>query len=394
MQSGGLNEKITIMKKKAKRKLKASTVILRIGVCVLTALCLFVCFILSGVAVINYGPSKTARDLFVVSMLETSAAKFLATWYFTPEAIDSILAENAVIAETGQSDPSLIKINPPASSAATDVYFPGETDVNDTDGDTLPPVTDQDQTEPYVTETYPPVTVKVPEGDNVVYGDGLEIHDVSGSTYKGKMMIVYDPSRLFVGVCGDFSAGVPGKTIHQLAKSYNATAVLNGGGFEDKNGTGDGGIPIGLVITEGKYVWGDKNKKYDVIGFNRDNILIVGSMTGQQAIDAGIRDALSFGPILVMNGKASSVKGAGSGLNPRSAIGQRADGAVLLLAVDGRRADSLGASYADLINIMLDFGAVNAANLDGGNSTGLVYKGSLVNKGLFYRGLPTCFAVR
>lgn len=380
------------MKNKAKTKLRASTVIVRIGVSVLTALCLLVCFVFAGVAVINYGPSKTARDLFVVSMLETSAAKFLATWYFTPEAIDSILAENAVIADTGISDPDLIKIKP-QTSAAEDVYFPGETEFGYTDAET-PRVTGDDSTDPYVTETYPQTTVKLPEAENVVYGDGLEIHDVSGSTFKGKMMIVYDPSRIFVGVCGDYSAGAPGKTIHQIAKAYNATAALNGGGFEDKNGTGDGGIPIGLVITEGNFVWGDQSKKYDVIGFNSDNILIVGNMTGKQALDAGIRDALSFGPVLVMNGKASSVKGSGSGLNPRSAIGQRADGAVLLLAIDGRRPESLGASYADLIEIMLEYGAVNAANLDGGNSTGLVYKGSLVNRGLFYRGLPTCFIVR
>ena len=351
-----------------------------------------VCFVFAGVAVINYGPSKTARDLFVVSMLETSAAKFLATWYFTPEAIDSILAENAVIADTGVSDPGLININP-QTSAVTDVYFPGETESGYAEEET-PRVTVPEDTDPYVTETYPQTTAKLPEAENVVYGEGLEIHDVSGSTFKGKMMIVYDPSRIFVGVCGDYSTGAPGRTIHQIAKSYNATAALNGGGFEDKNGTGDGGIPIGLVITEGNFVWGSPDKSYDVIGFNRDNILIVGNMTGRQATDAGIRDALSFGPVLVMNGKASSVKGSGSGLNPRSAIGQRADGAVLLLAIDGRRPESLGASYADLIEIMLEYGAVNAANLDGGNSTGLVYKGSLVNKGLFYRGLPTCFIVR
>ena len=117
-------------------------------------------------------------------------------------------------------------------------------------------------------------------------------------------------------------------------------------------------------------------------------------MTGQQALDRGIRDALSFGPVLVMNGKASTVKGSGSGLNPRTAIGQRADGAVLLLVIDGRQPASLGATYADLIEIMLDFEAVNAANLDGGNSTGMYYKGSLVNKGLFPRGLPDCFIVR
>ena len=259
------------MKKKTKRSVKISAVIVRITVSVFTALCLIVGFILAGVAVINYGPSKTARDLFVVSMLETSAAKFLATWYFTPEAIDSILAENAVIADTGVSDPGLIKINPPKTETETDVIFEGDTEYGVTDALTVPESTGKN-TEPYETVTRPPQTAKVPESENVVYGDGLEIHDVSGPTYSGKMMIVYDPSRLFVGVSGDYSKGDPGRTIHQIAKAYNATAALNGGGFEDKNGTGDGGIPVGLVITQGDLVWGDKGKKYDVIGFNSDNV--------------------------------------------------------------------------------------------------------------------------
>ena len=117
-------------------------------------------------------------------------------------------------------------------------------------------------------------------------------------------------------------------------------------------------------------------------------------MSGQHALDRGIRDALSFGPVLVMNGRASTVKGSGSGLNPRTAIGQRSDGAVLLLVIDGRQPSSLGATYADLIDIMMDFGAVNAANLDGGNSSGMYYKGSIINRGLLSRGLPTCFIVK
>ncbi len=100
------------MKKKSKRRIKAGKVAARVLLCVFTALILLCAFIFGGVAVINYGPSKTARDLFVVSMLETSAAKFLATWYFSPEEIDSIVNENAVIPDDGLSDPSLIKINP------------------------------------------------------------------------------------------------------------------------------------------------------------------------------------------------------------------------------------------------------------------------------------------
>ncbi|MBO4423628.1 MAG: phosphodiester glycosidase family protein [Clostridia bacterium] len=340
---------------------------------------------------INYGPSKTARDLFVVSMLETSAAKFLATWYFSPQDIDSIVKDNEVVADEGFSDPALIKINPVTTAAETDIYFPG-----DTDGQTGTETEKQQQTEEVTYETVAETTegVTVPNTGDFVQGDGLEIYDVSGGTYSGKMMIVHDPSRLFVGVCGDYSQNVPGKTLVRMARSYDATAAINGGGFYDKNGTGDGGIPLGVVITGGKLVWGSLNEKYEIIGFNNDNILVVGTMTAKQALDSGIRDALSFGPVLVMNGIRSSVKGSGSGLNPRTAIGQRADGAVLLLVIDGRQPSSLGATYADLIDIMMEYGAVNAANLDGGNSTGMYYNGSLVNKGLFPRGLPTCFIVR
>lgn len=381
------------MKKTKKRKLKTSTVIIRTVICVFTALFLVCAFILSGVAVINYGPSRTARDLFVISMLETSAAKFLATWYFSPEAIDSIVKDNTVIADEGSSDPSLINISGDTKSAETDdVYFPGETDEYFTETTNDAVVTEEEISYATDRETEPP---KINNGKKPYHvSDGIEIYDVSGATYSGKMMIVSDPSRLSVGVCGDYTKKPQGKTLSRIAADYNATAAINGGGFEDKNGLGDGGTPIGLVITKGELVFGDLNTKYDVIGFNENNIFIVGSMTGQQALDRGIRDALSFGPVLVMNGRASTVKGSGSGLNPRTAIGQRSDGAVLLLVIDGRQPSSLGATYADLIDIMMDFGAVNAANLDGGNSSGMYYKGSIINRGLLSRGLPTCFIVK
>ncbi len=374
------------MKNKSKRKTNAGKITKRILLCVFTALILLCAFILGGVAVINYGPSKTARDLFVVSMLETSAAKFLATWYFSGDEINSIVNENAVIPDDGLSDPSLININPgrtPETKQA-DYYFPFD-----------------EKGQPVVTEERPPedtngAETDAPEDPPVINPDRepLEIVEVRGSSYAGFLMKVADPSRLFVGVCGNYGDESSGKTIMQIAKSYKATAAINAGGFEDKNGTGNGGIPLGLVISQGSLLYGNPSTKYDVIGFNKNNILIVGNMTAQAALDAGIRDAVSFGPVLVMNGKASSVKGAGSGVNPRTAIGQCADGTVLLLVIDGRQASSLGATYADLIEIMLKHGAVNAANLDGGTSSGMYYDGKLVNKGLFFRGLPTCFIVK
>ena len=63
-----------------------------------------------------------------------------------------------------------------------------------------------------------------------------------------------------------------------------------------------------------------------------------------------------------------------SGWNPRTAIGQRADGAVIFVCIDGRQAGSVGGKYADVIDIMLEYGAVNACNLDGGSSTVMMYR--------------------
>ena len=94
------------------------------------------------------------------------------------------------------------------------------------------------------------------------------------------------------------------------------------------------------------------------------------------------------------------IKGQGSGANPRTAIGQRADGAILLLVTDGRGASGhLGATASDLISVMQEYGAVNAANLDGGSSSTMVYNGGyeMTSVTFYYQNsswkLPTAFVV-
>ena len=148
---------------------------------------------------------------------------------------------------------------------------------------------------------------------------------------------------------------------------------------------------------EGSRIAANGNTTYDIIGFNKENVLIVGKMTGNQAVNMGIRDAVCFGPTLIVNGNPLTVAGAGSGLNPRTAIGQRADGTVLLLVIEGRQATSLGASYNDLIRVMLEYGAVNAANLDGGSSSVMYNKSELINSNASFIGLrkvPTAILIR
>ena len=228
--------------------------------------------------------------------------------------------------------------------------------------------------------------------------DGIEIYGVKSGTYTGYMMVVLDPARVTVGTCRDKFNGQKGLQLKDIAKRYDALAAINGGGFEDEGGVGNGGTPVGLVISEGKLMHTGKDRNYNItVGFDQNNIMVISKMSANDAKKKGIRDAMTFGPRLIVNGEPANVKGQSSGLNPRTAIGQRADGAVLMLVIDGRQASSLGATYSDLIKVMLEYGAINAINLDGGSSSLIYYRGEYLNNGVVLTGsreMPTAFIVR
>ena len=321
-----------------KEKLKPKTIITRVVITFVSVLLVIVLGLIGTLSIIHYGPSEAARDILVLSAMETSAGHFLATWFLPEEEIQRIINDNSVTPTDVTTNPDLIKI---PNSKDKENENPGN-------------------------------------GETQFDKNKIEIVDVSGKTYKGKMMIVNDPSRVYVGTPVAYGRDKEGVRVIDMAIRDNAIAAVNGGGFEDTSGKGNGGIPIGVVFSKGKHMWGDMDKYYEVIGFDDNDILIVGYMTPRQAIERGIRDAVTFGPILIVNGEPCEIKGTGGGLNPRTAIGQRADGSVLLLVVDGRQANSPGATYSDLVDIMIDFGAVNAANLDGGSSSYMVYENEII----------------
>ena len=331
-------------------------------------------FLYSVMWVCVNGPSTVFRDLFILSVRETSAMGFVADIYLTEEEIAEIEARNQLKVTDEITDTSLINIS---DSNDDDSDMSGDEEQGDTN-DSDDSGKDSDEEFDFV--------------------DGIAIEKVNGSTYQGYMMLIKDPSRVFVGVSNEeFSEDVPGKTVAAIMARYGVDIAVNAGGFEDPQGTGDGALPKGIVISEGELLYGNENSTYEVIGFNEDNILVVGRMTGKQALDSGIRDAVSFGPILIVNGSAMTGIGTGGGLNPRTAIGQRADGTILLLVIEGRQATSLGASYNDLIRVMSEYGAVNAANLDGGSSSVMYHDGELINSNASVIGLrkmPTAILVR
>lgn len=232
----------------------------------------------------------------------------------------------------------------------------------------------------------------------VHHTDKTELFDIESSNFNGKLLVVEDPTRIKVG----YSNQIPraGQTTSAIAKRNGAVAAINGGGFIDTKWAGTGGAPLGFIISEGKYISGeskDKTTKRDTIAFTDEGMLIVGKHSLNDLEKYKVKEAISFGPPLIVNGKPTIKNGDGGwGISPRTVIGQRADGAVLLLVIDGRSIKSYGATLKEAQDIMLEKGAVNAANLDGGSSATMYYDGKVINTpsdALGERSVPSVFMV-
>jgi len=292
-----------------------------------------------------YGPYKGFRDFWITTAMTTMEHQYLARMFYDEETINKVLEQNSVIEPVGETDTSLIEIYDNTSS--TIVY--------------------KDEYDKQILEHEP--------------GELYKYFEVEGYNFDAYMAVIYDPSK--ISVVKTKYMGVKGQYLVDMAKENNAIVAINGGGFVDVDGESNGGEPRGIIIEDGKIIQSSRNrdKAGGVIGFTNDHKLFLGDVSAEQAIAQGVRDAVEFGPFLVINGQSSFIQGNGGyGIHPRTAIGQRKDGIVLFLVVDGRRVDSIGAGMKDLADIMIKYGAYNAANLDGGNSSVLVINDKIINR--------------
>jgi exopolysaccharide biosynthesis protein len=357
-----LNREVLHMKLKRIKKL--TKLILKIVIS-LSILC---CIFMSLVFYCNLKPFKDLRTLWVTTAMTTFNHQWLATMFISKSEIDSILNANKVVTTTAKTNTSKIKIS----------HQSAQKDNDDPDPDITPDLS------------------KFSNSENV------SIIPIKGTTYIGKLMIVDNPSRIRLGTINNFGKNSVGLRLSTMAKKYDAIAALNASGFQDDNGTGSGGTPIGLVVRDGKIVYHDYNSQtFNIVGFDYSNRLLTGQFTLDDISKYNIRDAVSFGPALIINGKPVEIDGNGGfGLQPRSAIGQTVDGKVLLLEIDGRQPlYSAGAYITTVQSILMQYGAINACNLDGGSSTGMYYHGKIINRPCGPLGstggryIPTAFLV-
>ena len=306
----------------------------------------------AGVLVIRMGVFPYVQIFIVNSTITTLSHQYIANIFASDEDIKKIREFNRVVVDDEKSDKNAIEIEAETSISVMNPYVKKES--------------------------------------------AIEIVNIEQNKFKAHMFIILDPKRIKLGVAKNI--GTAGVKLNDIIREENGIGGINAGGFIDEGGHGNGGTPTGIIIKDGQVLWKDGiQKAYSIIGFDYNGVLTLGNYTVGQISKMKIKDAVSFGPYLIVNNKPTIIIGDGGwGLNPRTVIGQKKDGTVLMLIVDGRQLSSVGATIKEIQNVMVSYGAVNAANLDGGSSTVMYYKNKLINKPCSPYGerpLPTAFVI-
>ena len=227
----------------------------------------------------------------------------------------------------------------------------------------------------------------------------LKLRKIESTRYVGYVLEIPDPRRVKVATAKNIQE--KGETVSNIAKDNDAVAAINAGGFHDPNGAGTGRLPYGFIMQDGNYVIGKDvgpDEAVDFVGFTKQGNLIAGTYTKTELADMDAVEGITFGPPLIVDGKKMITDGNGGwGIGPRTAIGQKKDGTVIFVVIDGRQPGySTGATLRDVQDVLYEEGTYIAANLDGGSSTTLYYNGKVVNKPadlLGERMIPTAFIV-
>ena len=328
-------------KKKNKKNKKSKGIAKKI----LITIAILIVIGVSTLGILLYGPYNGFRDWLITSAMTTMTHQWIAYLFYDEDTINAVMASNRVDEVQEDTDTNAIVVG--VSEEPEKTY--------------------ENEYEKAILEKNNP-------------SDTYKIIEIEGKGYSGYLAAIYDPSKIHTLVTSKI--GTSGQYLTTMAKNNKAVVAINGGGFDDPNYSSNAANPLGITYSRGKLV---TSYYYagagGIIGFDTDNKLVLSSKcTEQSAKSLKIRDAVTCGPFLIVNGKKSGVVGNGGwGTAPRTAIGQRKDGIVLFLVVDGRTVKRPGADMDDLIEIMQNYGAYNAANLDGGTSTAMTVNYELIN---------------
>ena len=326
-------------------------------------LILLALLIIAGITLL-YGPWSGFRDWYITSAMTSMNHQWLAYMFYDQDTIDEVLSRNKTVEVSGVTDETQIVAEAPKEPQ-------------------------------YANEYEKEILEKDPAHPD------YKIIDIQGKAYNGYLAAVYDATKIHTMVCK--KVNVVGEYVTTMAKREGAVLAINGGGFDDPNYSSNGGTPTGITFSRGKVITDQDNAgSGGLIGITDKGVLTLGRINSSKAKSLGVTEAVTCGPFLIINGEKSEVLGNGGwGQAARTVIGQRKDGIMLWLVLNGRNYTKgiLGADMNELIEIMERYGAYNAACLDGGTSSVMVENGEIINDPIDSAGkhktrfIPTAFGL-
>ena len=163
-----------------------------------------------------------------------------------------------------------------------------------------------------------------------------------------------------------------------LSRQFNAVLACNGDFFDEPANAWTGiSIRDGIVYK--------KELRKDMMAIYPDGSLLCHTadenIRYEEFLYAGVRDTLSFGPILLTKGEYGNdiYTNFLAGANPRCALGMVEPGHYVIILADGRQPNSSGITLKRLADLFIEEGCVEAYNLDGGQSAAMMFMGEYVN---------------
>ena len=318
-------------------------------------------------------PLANLREQYIETALGTMNHKWLATALIPGDIVRQVWEglEHSRLSQSGQNSSGWESTDIPKNRSFFEL-FPELQEEDFPDSPGLDFYVDQAGLDD------PGTDLQTRQGDQVLAIDarnGLLVIRIREKFFRGVLILCKDPGRLSCAAAEN--SGIIGQKAGEIAVSNHALVALTASGFE-----ADG--PEGAWQTGASRCGGTSYGEHLKPGYKRlelrsdDRLYVVDA---PDDFHPDCTDATEWTPALIIDGKIVVTKEDHyNARNPRCCLGQARDGTILMLCIEGRFLDSLGATAPECAEILARYGAYQAMNLDGGTSAICWYQGEYITR--------------
>ena len=355
---------------------------IRFGIVLCILVCMYLTIVYSSIPFI-----KKWRTIYIETAMTTNSHQWLATLFFPQSVIDEVMANyqknldsQKNLASTWEGETET-ETEEDKSENFFEEYWELDSDSFHEYLRQHPEIGQKGYDSILIEDMDKNLGIKTVRGDSLLVLDTanhMMIVGVSKDAYQGKLAIIKEPEQVELAKSDSF--GTRGQEAESYGQKKDVLLVINASGFKDVGGHGSGGEVKGSVIIDGtEYSRHTSDSTWKFCGMTKDNKMFVSNYPYDSVSD--YRWGVEFLPALIVDGESVFDGTFGMGIQPRTAVGQTKSGDMLLLIIDGRQVGySLGCTVEECKNILMDYKAYQAMNMDGGSSSVMWYNGNYITK--------------